>query len=198
MQNRAGTTHFTNYGPDDLKLLNKSPQFSQMERIHGDTLGKGQQLRIDNSWLSEIGWGKNTLQMGYVHSDLVKSHCAICCTPIGIVCISVSNPTDPTSHMSRTRKKEEKFLIRYSSIEDIEVKKHSQGDNADENSQTDGPASSTNRNRNEIIVGDKEQDLQKFSIILHLKSFKPDAVGNVPAVSYSGNIIFLIKLTVFR
>jgi hypothetical protein len=101
-----------------------------MEKLSSavETLGKGLQTHIDAAWTSELGWGKHTLEMGLLECDegpylLRGHHCAFCCTDIGILAIFMSNPDDPMSQLSRARRREEKYLIRYSTIVDIETKK---------------------------------------------------------------------------
>lgn len=72
--------------------------------------GRGQQSKIDNSWLSEFGWGKHTLETGYVRCGLLGNHCAVCCSDAVLILIMIANPDDAMSNLTRAHKKEETYV----------------------------------------------------------------------------------------
>jgi hypothetical protein len=89
----------------------------------------------------------------------INHHCAVCCTDAGILAIFVSCPEDQLAHMSRSRRKEEKYMIRYESIVDIDMKKVATSDSS---APTDRPV------QKPATVSAK--DSQRISTVLYLKS----------------------------
>lgn len=137
-----------------------------MEKLNekNKALGKGQQARIDSSWLSELGWGRHSLETGVIHCGSLRHNCAVSCSVSHLLVILVSDPEDLISQMSRTRRKEEKYIIPYANIIDIEVMKHSKSES--------------------FVFGVEWQEMRRQTIRLLLRSKNPEESSTITFFFY--------------
>jgi hypothetical protein len=94
----------------------------KLKTCHHTLAGRGLSNKVDNSWLSEYEWGKHTLQPAYVHyKDTVNHHCTVCCNDEAIVLILIADADDPKAQFSRARQLENTYIVKYSSLDDVEL-----------------------------------------------------------------------------